>query len=213
MPADTPESKGPQKPSLSWSQPAQTSTPAQKPQEKKEMPKPAAVSAAPKGNGNRVLWWIVGGVIILGLIIWGLVALHDQNTQPNTTSTGTTTTTGASTTTQPSSSASFLTAPSPQAAGTEVTVANVSVTNPTWVVVYEDNNGKPGNALGAGLFFSPSQGGATSGTVTLLRGTVAGQSYLVGESLDNGDRVFSLQSDKPVTDMSGAVLWAHFTAQ
>ena len=51
---------------------------------------------------------------------------------------------------------------------------------PTWVVVFENLGGKPGNALGAKMVFP----GDTSGTVDLLRGTTAGQSYFVGEYVE-----------------------------
>jgi hypothetical protein len=101
----------------------------------------------------------------------------------------------------------LLTVASPQKAGLEVAVSNVNVSEPTWVVVYESRQGKPGNVLGASLFFA----GGTSGTIELLRGTVAGQSYFVTERTDNGDHKFSLANDQLVlTD--GQPSWTTFTA-
>jgi hypothetical protein len=106
-----------------------------------------------------------------------------------------------------SSDASQLTVPTPQTAGASVTVSNIIVSNPTWVVVYEDNNGKPGNALGAALFIS----GRTNGTVDLLRNTIAGETYLVTEAQDSGNHMFSLQ-DAPVLDQNGNQVWVEFAA-
>lgn len=43
-----------------------------------------------------------------------------------------------------------------QDAGTEVSVSVEEVSAPAWVVVYESNNGKPGNVLGAGYMTQQS---------------------------------------------------------
>lgn len=106
-------------------------------------------------------------------------------------------------------SAGTLTVASPQAAGTEVAIGSVSVTVPTWVVVFEMVNGNIGNALGAKMFFEKE----TSGTVELLRGTVAGKTYLVAEYADNGDHKFDKRADTQVTGITGAPLTAEFTVR
>ena len=62
-----------------------------------------------------------------------------------------------------------------QKAGFSVAIEKVSVSVPTWVVVYANDSGKPGRILGAQLFFPSDE----SGRVTLLRATEAGQMYLV----------------------------------
>ncbi len=95
-----------------------------------------------------------------------------------------------------------------QPAGSSVAIANLSIAKPTWVVVYVSREGKPGLALGARLFFA----GDKQGKVGLLRNTQAGQSYFVGLSVDNGDRVFSLTKDRPLADADGGPLWATFRA-
>jgi hypothetical protein len=87
----------------------------------------------------------------------------------------------------------------------------VVVSQPTWVVIYEDHAGVPGNALGAALFLPQSGNAAQSGTVELLRGTLPGQTYFAGEALDDGDKVFSLASDKPVRDAQGNPVLVEFT--
>lgn len=96
-----------------------------------------------------------------------------------------------------------------QPAGLSVAIANASVATETWLVVYESRAGKPGNVLGAALFFP----GSSSGTVELLRATRAGETYFVGKSTDNGDRRFSMTTDTPVTDAAGAAQLVTFIAQ
>jgi hypothetical protein len=223
-----------QKPGLSWSQPTQSSQNTGGQNNRPTTP-PNMKPASPN-DSNSTAWWITAGVIVvLGLIIWAVVASRHNNNDTSTTGMGMATTTvtsgntatstmvGTSTMMMASSSnkampsgtvpvsmstdTSQLTVPTPQSAGTSVTVSNIIVTNPTWVVVYEDNNGKPGNALGAAFFIS----GRTNGVVDLLRNTIAGQTYLVTEAQDNGSRVFSL-ADAPVLDQSGNQVWVQFQA-
>src|SRR3989344_3522676 len=95
----------------------------------------------------------------------------------------------------------------PQRAGLSVQVESAAVSAPTWIVVYENRNGEPGNALGATLFFP--EGRALG--VTLLRATVPGQTYLVEKRLDDGDRRFSLSKDAPINE-SGTPKFTQFTA-
>lgn len=95
-----------------------------------------------------------------------------------------------------------------QKAGPSVSVSELSIARPTWVVVFVSREGKPGNALGARLFFASDK----KGSVGLLRNTQAGQSYFVGLSVDDGDRAFNLAKDKPVADADGGPLWETFRA-
>ena len=97
---------------------------------------------------------------------------------------------------------------SDQPAGPNVAIAHLIIARPVWVVVYVSRDGKPGNALGARLFAAADK----QGRVGLLRNTERGQSYFVGISVDNGDRVFSLSQDKPLADADGGPLWATFRA-
>ncbi len=95
-----------------------------------------------------------------------------------------------------------------QAAGPSVSISELNIARPTWVVVYVSREGSPGNALGARLFFASDK----QGKVGLLRNTQAGQSYFIGLSVDNGDRAFSLAKDKLLADADGGPLWATFRA-
>src|ERR1700674_212694 len=58
-----------------------------------------------------------------------------------------------------SMSSASLTVPSTQASGQQVTISHAVVTAPTWIIVYDNHSGTPGNALGAALFFPTSMGG------------------------------------------------------
>ncbi len=95
-----------------------------------------------------------------------------------------------------------------QTAGLSVEITNVAVDQPVWLVVYESRNGRPGNVLGAALFDSQQN----SGKVELLRSTRAGETYFVGTSVDNGDRKFSLTSDRPVLNNEDRLLLTEFVA-
>lgn len=215
-----------QKPGLTWSQPAGAQRNAQ-PQAKQSS------AAATTESGGRVIGIILGVVIVLALVVWGITALRHRSETVSSTASSTTEvateTTGADSesaaTTQPQpteettvpaastpapasvSSASFS-APA-QPAGTSVAVTGLSLSQPTWVIVYESRNGKPGNILGAGLFFA----GDSAVSVPLMRGTVSGQTYYVTEAIDNGDKLFSLKDEKPVANTSGEQVWTTFAAQ
>lgn len=178
-----------------------------------------------QSSGRKTLMGIFAGGIIVGALVGWMWFDSQKDAAPadSATSGGAVSTSG----TAPGSgalgggggsapvapaviSSEWLAAPSPQPAGLQVAISHVSVTRPTWVVVYESRGGQPGNALGASLFFDSTQ---SSGVVDLLRGTLPGQMYFVGESIDDGDRIFSLQNDKPVRDENGNPLWVTFQTQ
>lgn len=203
-------SHGEQKPTLSWSTPAHTSAPAAKPVATviKES-KNAAVSKM-KPSTRKMVAIFVGSIAALVVIIGGFIWLGAKNAQPIAGAPAQSQT-GAPIGGQEVPAAApvsigGLTIPSPQSAGLQVAVSNVSVSSPTWVVVYENHNGEPGNALGAALF-TPER---TSGAVELLRGTLPGQTYFAGEARDDGDHMFSLQNDPAVRDENGNPLWLQF---
>ena len=161
----------------------------------------------------------VAGLIIGALIGWAITGPRGGSTSDTASSTMTTvgtsttssTTTGVNLTGSNIGSGSMITVSSPQTAGFAVTVGNVQVTQPTWVVIYEYRAGTTDNALGAALFLPQSGNAAQSGTVELLRGTLPGLTYFAGEALDDGDKVFSLASDKPVRDAQGNPVLVEFT--
>lgn len=208
------------KPGLSWSTPssansANTAAPKQQaPSVPLTLPKMSPNNANPAA---RYVGTFVGGLIVGIILAWGWWAVaHKDNTAvtANGTATVNKTETSAATTKGSASAASDivleggeLTVASPQTAGQSVHIDNATVSKPTWVVVYDDLNGKPGNILGAQLFFTSG-----SGIVTLLRPTMAGKTYLVGRSIDDGDRKFQKGSDQPVADANGNPIVTSFTA-
>ena len=76
-------------------------------------------------------------------------------------------------------------------------IRKVNIPQNGWVVVYEDNMGQPGNALGAARL---DAGLHENVTVSLLRATATSASYHAVIHRDNGDRVFSLADDFPIRD-------------
>ncbi|MDB5225448.1 MAG: hypothetical protein JWL87_400 [Candidatus Adlerbacteria bacterium] len=157
---------------------------------------------------------LVGGIIVGVLLAtaWGAMGGDDAPGAAATTTPKATTNATPAAAATTSLKGSTLGAPmvvEDQSAGSDVAISRLSITKPTWVVVYVSRDGKPGNALGARLFFAGDQ----EGSVALLRDTTPGQTYFVGLSVDNGDRIFSLSRDAAVSDASGAVLWATFKAR
>lgn len=199
-----------QKPTLSWSTPAHTSGAAAKPVATiiKES-KSSAAATAKTGNGKMAAIFI-GSVAVLALVIGGFIWLGAKNPQTAATlpagNSQPTANNDQSASAGTPVSIAGLTIPSPQSAGLQIGISSVSVTAPTWVVIYENHNGQPGNALGAALFTSERQ----SGVVELLRGTLPGQTYFAGEARDDGDHIFSLQNDPAVRDQNGNPLWLQF---
>jgi hypothetical protein len=210
---------GQKKPTLSWSHPA-----AAKPAAEANT-QPAATNAAAStpvkttaGETSNIGTYIgifVGGIIIGALIGWSITGARNTANSSAIASTTATTSKAAGTTSGVNHSnstigpGSAVTLASNEPAGFAVAVSKASVSQPTWLVVYEDSNGAPGNAIGAALFFP----GASSGTIELLRATLPGKSYFVGQSVDNGDKTFSLKNDKPVLNEQGKPLYTQFTAQ
>jgi hypothetical protein len=220
-----------QKPGLSWTQPASGAN-ANQSKGNTAKPGGAVASTDTSDSTARVIGIIIGIVVIFALAAWGIVALHNrsQNTAgttattasstvdtsntdttsaasaqgTDTTNSGTASDTQTSSDSQPAtaSGASF-TIPSPQDAGSTVAVNDLSVTKPTWIIVYDTANGKPDRVLGASLFFA----GDSSGIVQLLRSTLPGQKYLVTAAVDNGDKTFSVHGETPVADSSGSQMW------
>lgn len=202
---------------LSWSAPQnQNASPKPVVPVQKPLATPVAVSLQHNSNAAKYAGMVVVGIIAGVVIAWAWVSWSpsgttaSNSTATTTRQTSTTATAGnnlgVDTSTLPVlGSTATLSVASPQAAGNSVAISKAVVSAPTWVVIYEDNNGKPGNALGAALFFPDRQ----TGTVELLRATTAGKSYLAVKQVDNGDRKFSLKEDQFLTE-GGTVQWVTF---
>lgn len=201
-------------PGLSWSAPVAKN---------KELPAPGPAAPQPGANGAstpdlgfpsskktfRPQAPAYAAILVVGIIAGVLMA----NILPSEQSRAQDAAAAASSTPAPASKTKTTPTRAPlvvadQKAGPSVTIKELSIARPIWVVVYVSREGKPGNALGARLFFASDRQGA----VGLLRNTQAGQTYFVGLSVDDGDRTFNLAKDKPLADADGGALWATFRA-
>jgi len=201
-----------QKPGLSWTQPA--SAPQTKIHEQPQKNQTAQTPTNESSNSKVV--WIVGAVVVC--VIAALIFIGQRDKSGSTGSNATTTATKTerktdatepTTVTPVVGSMEGLTVPSPQDAGMEVLVEVESVPAPTWIVVYENNNGKPGNVLGAAFFTQT----ISSDSISLLRGTQPGRTYFVGKTHDDGDRKYALDVDPVVRDDEGNPVLVEFTTR
>lgn len=92
-----------------------------------------------------------------------------------------------------------------QVAGLSVLVRSVTLTEPSWLAVSEPVEGGV-RILGAKLV---DVGTTMNVKIDLLRGTLAGKSYMVVVRADNGDHVFVPSVDQPAVGSNQAT----FTAQ
>lgn len=156
--------------------------------------------------GQSVVLGFLGGLALGMLVMWGWYRLDNapasETDQPVTTAT-------PETEGLPTGDESGLLTIYDQPAGFAVVVARAAVSDPTWVAIYEDVGGQPGNVLGAGRFTSDKM----SGTVHLLRGTLPGNRYYGVLHRDDGDRLFSLERDFPVRDENGDPIMVTFVTQ
>ncbi len=203
----------PAKPTLSWTTPADH--------------RPAAIvppsgKPPPLQEKNSAAWWIPGlcGFVagIAAAFLWQYATAPSSQWEKGTGSA--TATTGApaqqsadtgkpEAPVSPGYSRDSVAAVSPQRGGFSVTLESIAVSAPTWAVIYDDEEGMPGNALGARLFHS----GEVVGPVRLLRATEKGRKYFVGLQTDDGDRKFELHGDAQVIDAEGRSVLSSFTIQ
>jgi hypothetical protein len=195
-------------PGLSWTAPAASTV-------KEAATKTSAPSSAAWGNRFMLetqapvyAGLVVGGIIVGVLLSTAWSAFGGKGTIADTASSTQKTASVADAEVKVdsiSSSGSLFTV-TDQKAGGNVAVTKLALTKPTWIVVYANRDGKPGNALGARLFFA----GDKQGSVALLRNTAVGQTYFVGLRTDNGDKVFSLAKDKATAGEDGQPLLVTF---
>lgn len=219
-------------PQLSWSQPAslpQKGTVNNAQKNTFSAKGGAAAMPQKKGVSQGIVWSFIAGIIIGFLLGWSWFGAKGS-TPANNGATDTSTpsvndgsaaaapgsdTTGSSsaagTVEQGSlTSSASVTVPSPQDAGMTVEVSSIAADAPVWAVVYEDNNGKPGNALGAARF----PVGKTSGSIELLRTTLPNLTYFVGLTGDSADQhTFSTKGNTPLVDDSGNRILTQFTVK
>jgi len=194
------------KPGLSWTQPAQ-------PQTKIHEQKTTTPTNTPPTTNSNKKWW-VGLVVVCVLAALFAIGLRQKDGDKTGTATTTDRTSARTETivaeTMPNSvtigSIKGLGVSPLQDAGTEVMVSVEEVSAPAWIVVYESNNGKPGNVLGAG-YVTPT---LLTNKIPLLRGTTSGQTYFIGQTTDDGDSTYSMQKDAALRDAEGNLVLVEF---
>ena len=92
-----------------------------------------------------------------------------------------------------------------QEAGNVVHIAQAVFEKEAWVAIREDRDGQLGNILGAYRY----PAGTNSGSVELMRGTIAGNIYYAVIYIDDGDKEFDFKKDALVEENS-KVLVAKF---
>lgn len=215
---------------LSWSMPPATPSKSQSslPMSSKSSTSKSeskSKAAAQVDSTGKLVGLFAAGVLVGGLLVGGWYSLNPSATPANLT-TGNTNNTQATGNTNPNvasnvnlgasgattqANAGTVVVSSPVPAGNILAISDATVSAPTWIAVYELRNGQPGKALGATMFFPQYNG--RGGSITLLRATEAGKSYVIGQRIDDGDRVYETRDDKLVIDGSGSPVWVTFTAR
>jgi hypothetical protein len=185
--------------------------------------KPGAISP----NENLVRNWLAGIAIVLVILIAITYILHRNDTAPtiagddmsSATATTTATSTAVSTTgttgsvvagfaplsgTVTTTSNGEAIAVDSQPAGAPVVISSMTLFRKSWVAV----EAMDGSILGAGLFSAD----ATSGTIPLLRDTVAGKQYEVVIYAAATGKSFDFLQDQMVVGSDGSPIGAAFTA-
>ncbi len=103
----------------------------------------------------------------------------------------------------------YALAVSDQPPGVSVTLGMITLAADGWVVIHEEESGKPGHILGARRF---SAGMNQSGSVELLRPTEEGRVYFAMLHADDGDRQFDHTKDMPIKDAGGNPIMMRFVA-
>jgi len=78
-----------------------------------------------------------------------------------------------------------------------------------FVVIHEDNNGKPGAIIGSSNFLSV--GNNTNFIINLFRESINGENLFAMLHNDNGDNKFNAANDPPVKDDTGNVIMMKFS--
>lgn len=178
--------KDKQKPDFSWTKPSSIVSAV-------TVKTPRIQQAEP--SMARYAGIFAAGVVVGVLVGWGIAVMKDEPVAAslNASEGAAVESAGLSVGSNGEAQGAFE-VPAEQKAGKKVSITRAAVSAPTWVVVYDSVGGTVGRALGASLFSPQKQ----SGTVTLLRATVPGKSYFVGQATDNGNGTFSTSADKAV---------------
>ncbi|MDP3734988.1 MAG: hypothetical protein Q8R39_01005 [bacterium] len=96
-----------------------------------------------------------------------------------------------------------------QPAGETVAIKRLVLGERGWVVIHEDERGRPGRILGAGRFLA---GVHADVPVELLRSTESGGVYYGMIHTDDGDDLFDAKLDAHLPDETGSPIMVRFSA-
>ena len=97
-----------------------------------------------------------------------------------------------------------------QSAGVTASISSVRLDDLSWIVIHEDDAGKPGRILGAKRLDAGTHAGVV---VELLRGTEAGKTYYAMIHADDGDKAFDHKKDLVRVNEGGIPVAVSFQAQ
>lgn len=80
--------------------------------------------------------------------------------------------------------------------GNKVTILSVALKENGYVVIHKEEKGKPGKIIGVSRILAP--GIYSNSTIMLVEGVVSGEALVAMLHTDNGDGVFSAETDVPV---------------
>jgi len=167
------------------------------------------MSEAEKQEGQKTVVAFITGLLIGGLLVWVFsstpttqapeVTEGDETEEVADTNSDTTeaTVTAPTEASKPVVGNGSLSVASQKAGETVALGATTYPAKEGWVVVRDYANGAAGKILGAARYNLDD--GLLPTSVSLLRSTIAGNSYQVQFYTENGDKAFDTKSDTPVS--------------
>lgn len=151
-------------------------------------------------SGVKVWQWVVTVIVIIALIVIGIFVFGGKKTEAPTTGE----TPSASQPTQADNRIIM----SDQFPGNVVYLSSVQASQPVWVAIHKDDNGKPGKIIGQAKFAA----GINPGRINLSEPTIDGGTYYAMMHTDNGDATFDETKDVPLKDEKGDIIMKIFRA-
>ncbi len=147
-------------------------------------------------SAQKIAAIFIAAILLCGLIVWGIISL--RATGPSNAAAVSQSSETASSTAR---AGTFSVAAQP--AGRSVVITGTDVPAPTWIVVYDNKVGKAGSTLGAAVALP----GHPTLIIRLLRRTLSGRTYLVGEALPR------IGTHRYFRNLTVLPVWRTFTAQ
>lgn len=154
-----------------------------------------------EANGVRTWQWVVTVLVIIALIVLGYYMFRGDSSVDVSKD-------GEPTTMVDTSKEVSRVVVTDQFPGNIVYLSSVQLSNPGFVAIHADKDGKPGEMLGYQYFDK----GINPGKVTLTKSTVEGGTYYAVLHVDNGDKKFDASKDAHIKDSKGNDIMKVFKA-